>query len=66
MFFVFGDDVEYLTVSVWLPPGRAESAHEIDNNADQQNQAQPAAADGRTTKVKPAATEQQKQHNNNE
>jgi hypothetical protein len=37
---------------------RAESAHEKDDKAYQQNQANPAAADGRTSKVKPAAAEQ--------
>jgi len=35
----------------------AESAHEKDDQADQQNQAEPAAADDGTTKVKPAAAE---------
>jgi hypothetical protein len=42
---------------------RAESAHEIDNKAYQQNQAKPAAADDGTAKVKPAAAEQEKQNN---
>jgi len=41
----------------------AESAHHIDDKAYHQNQAKPAAADGRTSKVKPAATEQEKQNN---
>jgi hypothetical protein len=41
----------------------AESAHAIDNKAYEQNQAQPAAADDRTAKVKPTATEQEKQNN---
>jgi hypothetical protein len=41
----------------------AESAHEKDNKAYQQNQAKPAAADDGTAKVKPAAAEQEKQNN---
>jgi hypothetical protein len=41
---------------------RAESAHEIDDKAYHQNQANPAAADDRTSKVKPAAAEQQKKN----
>jgi hypothetical protein len=42
--------------ALWV--SRAESAQEIDDNAYHQNQAKPAAADDRTAKVKPAATEQ--------
>lgn len=41
---------------------RAESAHEIDDKAYHQNQANPAAADDRTSKVKPAAAEQKKKN----
>jgi hypothetical protein len=41
----------------------AKSAREIDDEADQQNQAQPAAADDRTTKVKSTAAKQEKQDN---
>jgi hypothetical protein len=41
----------------------AKSAHEIDDEADQQNQAKPAAADNGTSKVKSAAAEQEKQDN---
>jgi hypothetical protein len=41
----------------------AESAHEKDDKAYQQNQAKPAAADDGTSKVKPAAAEQEKQDN---
>jgi len=37
---------------------RAEPAHDIDNQAYQQNQANPAAANEGTTKVKPTTTEQ--------
>jgi hypothetical protein len=37
---------------------RAESAHEKDDKAYQQNQANSTATDDGTTKVKPAATEQ--------
>jgi len=37
---------------------RAESAHEIDDKAYQQNQAKPAATDDGTAKVKPAAAKQ--------
>jgi hypothetical protein len=36
---------------------RAESAHEIDDQAYQQNQANPAAANGGTSEVKSAAAE---------
>jgi hypothetical protein len=39
---------------------RAESAQEIDNQAYRQDQANPAAADDGTSKVKPAAAEQEK------
>jgi hypothetical protein len=42
---------------------RAESAQEIDDKAYRQNQAKPAAADDGTSKVKPAAAEQEKQNN---
>jgi hypothetical protein len=41
----------------------AESAHEKDDKANQQNQAKPATADHGTTKIKPAAAEQEKQNN---
>jgi hypothetical protein len=40
----------------------AKSAREIDDKADQQNQAKPAAADKGAAKVKPAAAEQEKQN----
>jgi len=39
---------------------RAESTHNIDGNADQQNQANFAAAEEGTTKVKSAAAKQKK------
>jgi len=39
----------------------AESAHEKDDKAYQQNEAKPAAADDGTTKVKPTAAEQEEQ-----
>jgi hypothetical protein len=42
---------------------RAESAQEIDDQAYRQNQAQPAAADDGTAKVKPTAAEQEKLNN---
>ena len=42
---------------------RAESAQEKDDKAYRQNQAKPTAADDGTTKVKPAAAEQEKQNN---
>jgi hypothetical protein len=42
---------------------RAESAQGKDDQADQQNQANPAAADGWTSEVKPAAAEQKEQDN---
>ena len=41
----------------------AKSAHAIDDEADQKNQAKPAAADDRSAQIKSAATEQEKQHN---
>jgi hypothetical protein len=41
---------------------RAKSAHEIDDKAYHQDQAEPAATDDRTSKVKPATTEQQKKN----
>ena len=44
---------------------RSKSAREIDDQAYQQNQPKPAAADDRTTKIKPAAAEQE-QHNHDE
>ena len=39
----------------------AKSAHEINHEADQQNQAKPAAANDGTAKVKSASAEQEKQ-----
>jgi hypothetical protein len=45
---------------------RAKSAHEIDDKAYHQNQAKPAAADGRTSEVKPATTEQEQKNDYNE
>ena len=42
---------------------RAKSAEGIDDKTYQQNQAKPASADDRTAKVKSAATEQEKQYN---
>jgi hypothetical protein len=41
---------------------RAETAHDKDDQANQQNQAKPAAADDGTTKVKPATTKQEKKN----
>jgi hypothetical protein len=41
----------------------AESAEAIDDQAYQQNQAKPAATDDGTAKIKTAATEQEKQNN---
>jgi hypothetical protein len=43
----------------------AESAHEIDDKAYHQNQTNPAAADRRAPKVKPAPTAQQKKNKQN-
>ena len=40
-----------------------KSAHEIDDQTYDKNQAEPAAADDGTTKVKPAAAEQKKKNN---
>jgi hypothetical protein len=45
-----------------LSVSRAESAQGIDDKAYHQNQANTAAADGRTSKVKPAAAEQKKKN----
>ena len=45
-----------------LCDSRAECAHEIEDKTYQQNQAKPAAADDGTSKVKPAAAEQEKQN----
>jgi hypothetical protein len=42
---------------------RVKPAHQKDNQADQQNQAEPAAADGRTANIKTAAAEQEKKNN---
>jgi hypothetical protein len=47
----------------WSAFRGAESAHEKDDKAYQQNQAKPAAADDGTTKVKPAAAEQKQKNN---
>jgi hypothetical protein len=47
-----------------LCDSRAESAKEIDGQAYQQNQANAAAANDGTAKVKPAAAEQEKKNNN--
>jgi hypothetical protein len=41
---------------------RAESAHEIDDEAYHQNQANPAATDDRTSEIEPAAAEQKKKN----
>ena len=40
----------------------AKSAHQIDDEADHQEQAKAAATNGRSTEIKPAATEQEQQH----
>jgi hypothetical protein len=42
---------------------RAESAHQKDNQADQQNQAKATATDGRPANIKTAAAEQEKKNN---
>ncbi len=41
---------------------RAKPASDPDNQADHQNQAKSAAADGRTAEIKPAAAAQEKQN----
>jgi len=46
-----------------LRVSRTESAHEIDDEANQQDQAKPAAADDGPAKVKPAAAKQEEQNN---
>jgi hypothetical protein len=45
---------------------RAESAHEKDDETDQQNQAYAATADGGPSQVKATTSEQEQQHNNQE
>jgi len=45
---------------------RAECAHEIEEQANDQDQAEAASTDGRTPKVKPAAAKQKQQHNDQE
>jgi len=42
---------------------RAKSAHAINDEADYQKQANPAATDDRPAKVKPAAAEHKKKNN---
>jgi hypothetical protein len=42
---------------------RAPSAHQIDDKADQQNQAEPSSANGRPADVKAAAAKQEKKNN---
>ena len=42
----------------------AKAPHHIDDKADHQNEAEPAAADGWSTKVKTAAAEQEQEYNN--
>ena len=51
---------DFVAPSLWV--FRAESAHEKDDKAYQQNQAKPAAADDGTAEVKPAAAEQEKKN----
>src|SRR5687768_10353019 len=43
---------------------RAKSAHEIDDEADQQNEAKSSSTDGGTAEIKSAATEQEKTNDN--
>ena len=45
---------------------RAKSAHQIDDKAYHQNEADSAATDGRTAKVEAAAAEQKKKYENKE
>jgi hypothetical protein len=45
---------------------RAESTHEIDDKAYHQNQANPTAADDRTSKVKSAAAEEKQKNKQND
>lgn len=42
----------------------AESAHQIEDEADEQDQAKAASANDGTAEVKPASTENEKQDNN--
>jgi hypothetical protein len=44
----------------------AESARDKDDEANQQNQAKPAAADDGTAKIKPAAAEQEEKNYQNQ
>jgi hypothetical protein len=68
--FISGNDRgRFFYVDVILPVRLyffAESAHDIDGKADYQNQASAQAADGGTTKIKPAAAKQQQQNNHNQ
>ena len=50
--------------STWLS-SPAKATHEIDDQADEENQANSAATDCGTAKVKPAAPEHQEQDNQN-
>lgn len=43
---------------------RAESAHQKDDQADQQNEAEASSANGGPAKVKTAAAEQEKEEDN--
>jgi hypothetical protein len=44
----------------------AKSTRQINDKAYQQNQAKTAAANGRTSKIKPAAAEQEKKNNDDQ
>ena len=61
---LYGNKWDLLQLREQLSTFRAaESAHEINDQTDQQNQAKPAATDDGTAKVKPAAAKQEKQNN---
>ena len=49
---------------IWSVFRAAKSAHGVDDQADHQNQANPAAAKNRAAKVKSATTEQEQQNHN--
>jgi hypothetical protein len=57
-----GPDCQFVTENTVRLVFRAESAHRIDDQAYQQNQAKPSSADCRTAKVKTASAEQKKKH----
>ncbi len=52
-----------LATAILLVSSRAESAHQKNDQADQQNETKASSANDGTTKVKTTAAEQEKQNN---